>query len=117
MLPGHVYGWRTAYPPGTLPAAAGRTAYRVVQEGLTNARKHAPGQPVQVVLDGHPGGHLLMEITNPLCDSRSAPLGHHRQRGGPDRSDRTGPARRRRTDQEITANGEFRLCARLPWPT
>jgi signal transduction histidine kinase len=36
--------------PGTgqLPDAAGRTVYRVIQEGLTNARKHAPGAPVQV---------------------------------------------------------------------
>ena len=28
---------------GQLPEATGRTVYRVVQEGLTNARKHAPG--------------------------------------------------------------------------
>ena len=36
--------------PGTgqLPEATGRTVYRVIQEGLTNARKHAPGAPVQV---------------------------------------------------------------------
>ena len=40
--------------PAALPGAAGRTAYRVVQEGLTNARKHAPGEPVQVVIDGGP---------------------------------------------------------------
>ena len=33
---------------GQLPEAAGRTVYRVIQEGLTNARKHAPGAPVQV---------------------------------------------------------------------
>jgi signal transduction histidine kinase len=103
--------------PGTLPAAAGRTAYRVVQEGLTNARKHAPGQPVQVVLDGHPGGHLLMEITNPLCDSRSAPSAITGSGAG-----LIGLTERVRLaggglDQEITANGEFRLCARLPWPT
>ena len=32
------------------PAAVGRTAYRIAQEGLTNARKHAPG--AAVTLDG-----------------------------------------------------------------
>lgn len=35
---------------GSLPAALGRTAYRVVQEGLTNARKHAPGGAVEVTV-------------------------------------------------------------------
>jgi signal transduction histidine kinase len=35
---------------GELPEAVGRTVYRVVQEGLTNARKHAPGAPVTVTL-------------------------------------------------------------------
>lgn len=31
---------------GDLPEALGRTVYRVIQEGLTNARKHAPDAPV-----------------------------------------------------------------------
>jgi signal transduction histidine kinase len=35
---------------GQLPAAAGRTVYPVIQEGLTNARKHALGAPVQVTV-------------------------------------------------------------------
>ena len=38
---------------GQLPEAAGRTVYRVIQEGLTNARKHAPGTPVQVTVTAH----------------------------------------------------------------
>lgn len=36
--------------PDQLPEATGRTLYRVVQEGLTNARKHSPGAPVTVTL-------------------------------------------------------------------
>ena len=35
---------------GELPAAFGRTVYRVIQEGLTNARKHASGAPVRVAV-------------------------------------------------------------------
>ncbi|QKW10397.1 two-component sensor histidine kinase [Streptomyces sp. NA04227] len=34
-----------------LPEAAERTAYRIVQEALTNARKHAPGAPSTVTVD------------------------------------------------------------------
>jgi signal transduction histidine kinase len=54
----------------TLPASLSRTAYRVVQEGLTNARKHAPGRQVRVTLDGAPGGRLTVELRNPV---RGAP--------------------------------------------
>ena len=50
---------------GTQPTTdgAGRHVYRVVQEGLTNARKHAPNVPVRVVLAERDGG-LAVEITN-----------------------------------------------------
>src|SRR5688572_17972911 len=43
------------------PAAAGRTAYRIVQEGLTNARKHAPGAAVTVDVDAS-GRDLHVEV-------------------------------------------------------
>ena len=33
-----------------LPQTLGRTVYRLVQEALTNARKHAPGQLVTIEL-------------------------------------------------------------------
>jgi signal transduction histidine kinase len=35
-----------------LSARAAQTAYRVVQESLTNALKHAPGAPVQITVSG-----------------------------------------------------------------
>ena len=49
-------------PVEAIPVPMGRTAYRVVQEGLTNARKHAPDTLVTVALSGGPGDGL-----NDLC--------------------------------------------------
>jgi signal transduction histidine kinase len=43
-----------------------RTAYRIVQEGLTNARKHAPYAPVTVVVRGD-ADRLWVEVTNPVA--------------------------------------------------
>jgi signal transduction histidine kinase len=49
---------------GAVPDLVGRTAYRVVQEALTNARKHAPGATVDVHLAGAPGQGLTVEVCN-----------------------------------------------------
>ncbi|WP_204576220.1 sensor histidine kinase [Clavibacter michiganensis] len=64
--------------PADLPAAAQRAVYRTVQEGLTNARKHATGAAVRITgrLDA---GHVLLEVeagraTLPLLD---LPSGRH----------------------------------------
>ncbi|MDX3491115.1 histidine kinase [Streptomyces turgidiscabies] len=51
--------------PAAVPASIGRTAYRIVQEGLTNARKHAPGAEVTVSLTGAPGDGLTVSVRNP----------------------------------------------------
>jgi signal transduction histidine kinase len=45
------------------PDAVQRAAYRTVQEGLTNARKHAPGAPIRVRL-GVSGLLLLVQVRN-----------------------------------------------------
>lgn len=42
----------------------GRTLYRLVQEGLTNARKHAPGTHVTVRLDGNPSSGVTVSVHN-----------------------------------------------------
>jgi signal transduction histidine kinase len=124
-----------------LPGALGRTAYRIVQEGLTNARKHAPGQPVRLLLDGRPGDQLLVELTNPIglpahagtaapvgsaTLDESAPVGPATADPSPLNSSGTGTGliglteRARLTggelDHGIGAGGQFRLRARLPWP-
>jgi hypothetical protein len=52
-------------PPAGPSAVLGRTAYRFVQQGLTNARKHAPDAAVDVLLDGTAGEDLRIMITNP----------------------------------------------------
>jgi signal transduction histidine kinase len=44
-----------------LGAAVGRTAYRIAQEGLTNARKHAPGAAVALAVHA-PDGALEVEV-------------------------------------------------------
>jgi signal transduction histidine kinase len=46
---------------GALPDALARTAYRVIQEGLTNARKHAPGAAVEVSVSA-PGERLVVAV-------------------------------------------------------
>jgi signal transduction histidine kinase len=52
--------------PRPIGAEAALTAFRATQEALTNARKHAPGQPVSVTLDGRPGAGLDVSVVNPV---------------------------------------------------
>ncbi|MFW6598036.1 sensor histidine kinase [Propionibacteriaceae bacterium Y2011] len=51
-----------------VPTRLSRHAYRIVQEGLTNARKHAPGAPVEVKISGAPGVGVDIMISNPLTE-------------------------------------------------
>lgn len=48
----------------SLPDSLGRTAYRVVQKGLTNARKHAPGAAVQVTVATNGSAGLVIEVVS-----------------------------------------------------
>jgi signal transduction histidine kinase len=52
-----------------VPAATGRTAYRIVQEALTNVRKHAPGTAVTVDVAGSAADGLVIGVRN------AAPVG------------------------------------------
>jgi len=56
-----------------MPDAAGRTLYRIVQEGITNARKHAPGSLVTVELAGSPEDGLDVVMRNSLGFGSATP--------------------------------------------
>lgn len=49
-----------------IPEEIGRQAYRILQECCTNARKHAPGQPVSITFSQAADEELLIEVSNPL---------------------------------------------------
>jgi signal transduction histidine kinase len=52
--------------PRPVPAEASLAVFRTAQEALTNARKHAPGQPVRLTLDYAPA-ELTLQVVNPLA--------------------------------------------------
>jgi len=105
---------RLADPAGP-PTAVGRTAYRVVQEGLTNARKHAAGQPVRVILSGAAGTQLTIEISNPVPDGpAAAPVAPGSGTGLVGLSERVQLAGGQL--EHRLADGEFRMRAWIPWP-
>ncbi|WP_432937709.1 sensor histidine kinase [Kribbella sp. CA-253562] len=96
----------------TLPPATGRTAYRVVQEGLTNARKHAAGHPVNLVVRGRPGDGLTIELTNP--GGNGVPVTPGSGAGLVGLTERVQLAGGTLDHGEVA--GRFRLHASLPWP-
>ena len=97
-----------------LPDSIGRTLYRIVQEGLTNARKHAPDTLVTVTVAGSPGNGVTASIRNPLRlgDSRvKTPDSGLGLIGLGERSALAGG----RLSHHITPDRVFILHAWLPW--
>jgi signal transduction histidine kinase len=106
-------------PEAPLPVALGRTAYRVVQEGLTNARKHAPGAAVDVAVSGNGSGGLVVEVVSRRPVGVAVAAAGDRLPGAgtgliglAERVALTGGELRHGPD----ATGDFVLRATLPWP-
>lgn len=97
-----------------VPETAGRTAYRIVQEGLTNARKHAPGAAVTVLVTGAPGGGLNVEVINAAPTGPPVP-GPSSGQGLAGLAERVSLAGGR-MEHGRTGVGGWRVCAWLPWP-
>jgi signal transduction histidine kinase len=100
---------------GSAPDAIGRSAYRVIQESLTNARKHAPDTTVDVSLSGTAGKWLALEVRNPTR------VGAARQQtpgaglgliGLAERAQLSGGS----LEHAFTAEGDFVVRSWFPWP-
>ncbi|MGO2846860.1 MAG: sensor histidine kinase [Microbacterium gubbeenense] len=100
-----------AMPEGTeAPPAQGIAAYRIVQEAISNAMRHAPGARIDVVVDVI-GGVLAIDIANdapetPPAQSRPG----HGLVGMRERATILGGS----LDAARTNDGGFRVLARLP---
>jgi signal transduction histidine kinase len=94
--------------------SVGRTAYRIVQEGLTNARKHAPGTLVSVTVAAGAIG-IEIEVRNraPLSPppTPALPGAGSGLIGLGERVDLAGGT----LVHEVDADGDFVLTATLPW--
>lgn len=99
--------------PGAVPASVGRTAYRIAQEALTNARKHAPGAEVTVSVAGAAGDGLVISVRNPAPEGEAPHVPGSCQGliGLTERATLAGGTLR----HGPTRDGGFEVRARLPW--
>ena len=100
--------------PAAVPASVGRTAYRIAQEGLTNARKHAPGTEVTVAVSGGPGDGLVVRVHNPAPEGEVSHVPGSGQGliGLTERATLAGG----RLEHGAEDDGGFLVTAWLPWP-
>jgi signal transduction histidine kinase len=99
-------------PDREVPDGVGRHAYRIVQEALTNARKHAPGAPVRVAVRGRAEDGLVVEVGNALAaPAESLPGAGAGLVGLGERVQLAGG----RLDPGPRATGVFHGRAWLPW--
>ncbi|MFE3325758.1 sensor histidine kinase [Streptomyces sp. NPDC059176] len=97
-----------------VPASTGRTVYRIAQEGLTNARKHAPGAEVTVTVTGGPGEGVTVAVWNPAPAGPGGGVPGSGQGliGLTERAMLAGG----RLEHGPTGDGGFAVRSWLPWP-
>lgn len=96
------------------PRSLGRTVYRIVQEGLTNVRKHAPASGVDLTVSGAPGLGVTVSLRSRLSVDRVAdpmPGSGSGLVGLAERVELTGGWLRAAVD-----GGDFVVRGWLPWP-
>ncbi|MFE7277920.1 sensor histidine kinase [Streptomyces sp. NPDC057623] len=94
--------------------AVGRTCYRVIQEGLTNAAKHAPGAHVHITVEGTAGHELHVGVLNspPTTTTAQPPASGFGLLGLAERI----TLAEGELNHHPTPDGGYVLTAHLPWP-
>ncbi|WP_233580486.1 sensor histidine kinase [Streptomyces triticirhizae] len=104
--------------PASPPEALGRTVYRVVQEALTNVRKHAPGAKALVHVAGAPGDGITVRVSNRVPAPQAARVPGARVPGAG--AGLTGLRERVTLAggrlEHTRGRDDFVLTAWLPWP-
>ncbi|SHG63384.1 sensor histidine kinase [Streptoalloteichus hindustanus] len=95
-----------------LTPSAGRAVYRVVQEAMTNAAKHAPGAPVVIRLDRR-SGRLRLTVENGVPTGAPLPEEGAHGAGLPGLAERVRMAGGELTAAP-TATGGFAVVAEIP---
>jgi signal transduction histidine kinase len=97
-----------------LPEATSLAAYRVIQESITNALKHAPGAPIEILVDcGHDAVNIA--VLNAATSSATGPPlehsgGGHGLTGMRDRASALGGS----FQAGVRRNGDWQVSVRLP---
>jgi signal transduction histidine kinase len=101
---------------GAVPDSIGRHALRIVQEALTNARKHAASAAVDLRVDGAPGEGLAIEAHNKApvaaAGAPEIPGSGTGLVGLAERATLSGG----HLEHGLDEHGDFHLRAWLPWP-
>jgi len=97
--------------PERIPDAVQLAAYRIIQESLTNTRRHAPGAPASVAI-AYGNDRLRLTIENATVNRRN---GSRREAGTGIRGMRERAAALGGTLEAESSGGRFRIAAELPY--
>ncbi|WP_157695532.1 sensor histidine kinase [Nakamurella panacisegetis] len=100
--------------PRRLPPAVDQAAFRLVQEALTNAQKHAPGSQVQLTIEFGPSEVILLVLNGASPDNAAPAAGEDGSGFGLAGMRERCAAVAGRLQTGFLADGGFRVFAALP---
>lgn len=110
----HLSTWIDIQQLSDLNENIGKVAYRAIQEGLTNARKHAPGTPVSLEVTARPETGIHVHLINEATQNVEISTSQGGGAGLPGLHGRVRTAGGNCT-YGLDKRGQFNLDVTLPW--